>query len=219
MKDLTVSINLPVKDALRVIDFLTGNTAVAAAPVAPAPVAAAPAAPVQTAAPAPALTGPNGVEVDASGSPWIADVHSDAKTKNAEGFWNGRRGKSKDVRAAAEAAARAALTGQPIPAPAVPDNTTPAGGWLPPTGAVPVAPPAMPALAMPAPVSAPAMPAPVAVTYEMVVEKYSQLSASGKMDMTQYTTICGEVGVTDPTQLQTSEPLRTAIYNRFLQIG
>jgi hypothetical protein len=60
-----------------------------------------------------------GLDLDANGTPWIEEVHSGGKVVNADGTWRKKRGTDDETVIAAEAAARAKLTGTP-PAPDLP---------------------------------------------------------------------------------------------------
>lgn len=198
MKDLTISINLPIKDALRVIDFLSG------APVAVAPVASVAVAPVAV---APEHDPQIGVGLDASGSPWNPECHSDSKGKDESGFWKGRRGCTKEKRAAIEAQDRARLAGTPVPV-AGPDP-------------VPVAAP----IAVPAPVTMgfPTLTPPVAVipvapapvTYEALMAKWGELSASNRITIEMFQQFCAKHGITNTNDLATNETMRANIMSEF----
>ena len=56
-----------------------------------------------------------GVELDANGSPWNAEVHSGSKTKTAKGVWKAKRGIDKTLVAQTEAQDRARIAGTPQP--------------------------------------------------------------------------------------------------------
>ena len=70
-----------------------------------------------------------GVELDANGTPWIADVHAGTKSQTKDGVWKAKRGVDKDVIASTEAAARAKIAGTPQPTaptePVVPPTEVP----------------------------------------------------------------------------------------------
>jgi hypothetical protein len=210
MKDLTISINLPVKDALRVIDFLSGNAPVAAAPTG-IPATNDPGTP----AVAPQFDPQIGVELDASGAPWNGECHSDSKGKDEAGLWKGRRGCTKEKRAAIEAQDRARLAGTPEPVAGPAPVTMAAPAAVPVTAAAPaMALPSFPAAAAPAlpPIAQP-------VSYEQVVQKYADLSAAGKADANTFAAICQKTGVVNPAELTTNETLRAAVMAEFNLIG
>ena len=56
-----------------------------------------------------------GVELDANGTPWNAEVHAGSKTKTAKGVWKAKRGVDKTVVAQVEAQDRARIAGTPQP--------------------------------------------------------------------------------------------------------
>ena len=165
-------------DALDVIISFMGKDAVASrlgmetAPAPePEPVAADPApdpAPEATNGidPDPAPLDPQaGVELDANGTPWIAECHATTKTKTVKGVWKGKRGMDKEVIAQMEADARAKIAGTPQPA-------------------QPTAPVVEPE----------AMPQP-SVSVEEVSNLWQQAVTDGKVDAAQYLTIYQELGI------------------------
>lgn len=111
---------------------LPSATAAPSAPIAAAPVGS-PAAP----APAPAASVPPGVEVDATGLPWDARIHSLAEggghPKTADGVWRKKRGVQPLTVSQVEAELRqtmaagnpATATQTPVPPPATPAPTVP----------------------------------------------------------------------------------------------
>jgi hypothetical protein len=142
------------------------------APVAPiAPPASiivppAPVAPVAPPAPATPPAPAGSIEVDASGLPWDARIHSREKTKNADGNWRDKRKVDKTLRDAIVAELRAAMAGAPS-APAAPVAAAPLAAVPPaplaPTPPAPVIPAAPPAPSAPAAPPAPATP--VAISF------------------------------------------------------
>lgn len=95
--------------------------------------------------PAVAVAGdPN--ERDSAGLPWHDQIHSKARSKNADGTWRKRKGVQSDLVTAVEAQLRAANN---APAPAVAPVAPPA---TPPAAPAPTVPPAAPVVAAPAPV-------------------------------------------------------------------
>lgn len=249
MKDVTISISLPMKDALRVIDFLTGTPGVASAAVttataAPVAAPAAPAMPTATPAPAaPAQSTPAAATftptplhdsagnllayLDITGAPWNKEVHADDGALDKEGRWKGRAGRGmKEKRVAVEAADKARLgIGAPATAaPAAPAFPQPAPAPVAPVQSVaPVAAPVTPAMPAAFPTGFPAFPAapamPAPVTYDEVVAKYGELGAQGKCTAEKFGEICVKIGCTNPAELTTNETLRAALMAEFNALG
>lgn len=142
-----------------------GDPAPTAAPPPPPPETSGYVAPVSTATPAPPPAAPSpapSVELDVSGLPWDARIHTGTKAKNSDGSWRAKRGVPADTITAVTAELRQVLAAPA--APVVPLAAAPATA---PTAAVPgvVVPPAATAPAVPGPdgqTGSPAAPPPPA---------------------------------------------------------
>lgn len=155
-----------------------------------------------------------GVELDANGMPWVAEVHAGTKGKNQDGTWKKRKGVSDEARVAGEQKALTHLKATAAPAhtvAAAPVLQTPAimgGGNLAPGLA-----PAMPGL--------PVMPATAAlppVSYEQLTELYASLAGNGLIQAQQMVTVYAECGIANPADLGTNETFRRAVYDKLRAI-
>lgn len=147
-----------------------------------------------TRAAAPAPTEEPEVTVDRSAldgdqMPYDAEVHSDPPSFTADGLWRAKRGK-KEAADAARAAFKA--KGAAVVAPVI--------------AAAPVA-PVMPALGIPA--AAPVRQAPV--TYEALIEKFTEVNARGALDPAKIGEVYARLGITDVAVFETNESLRAAM--------
>lgn len=147
----------------------------------------------RAAAPAPADE-PADVTVDRSAldgdqMPYDADVHSDPPSFTADGLWRAKRGK-KEAADAARAAFKA--RGAAVVAPVI--------------AAAPAA-PVMPALGIPA--AAPVRQAPV--TYEALIEKFTEVNNRGALDAAKIGEVYARLGITDVAVFETNESMRAAM--------
>lgn len=112
-----------------------------------------------------ALDAQAGVELDANGSPWLAEVHATTKTQTKKGVWKKKRGLDDETVAAAEAAARAKIAGTPQPV--IPTD------------------PVVPAEEMPQ----------ATVTIDEVSAKWVECVEAGTIDQTKHAEIYGGLGI------------------------
>lgn len=193
-----------VKEGLDAIAVLTGAGVSVAAVTGDDDDTGTPAAP---GAVDPAL----GVELDANGMPWVAEVHAGTKGKNQDGTWKKRKGVSDEARVAGEQKALAHLKATSAPAAAAaPVLQTPAimGGTVAPGIAT-----GMPGL--------PVMPAAAAlppVSYEQLTELYAALAGANVLQAQHMVAIYAECGIANPSELGTNESYRRAVYDRLKQI-
>ena len=168
--------------------------------------------------------GTGGDGLDKNGTPWLADVHSSSKAKNQDGTWRARKGVDKAVVKQAEETARADLNnGGQV-------TTTVAGGAgtqfdVTTDAPITAAPTGMPALGgMPAgmPMGMPTMPVtapePQPITYQQVIDRFTELHNAGKVDANSIQGLYQKAGVTNPNDLSTNETLRAALMAEFDKI-
>lgn len=160
--------------------------------------------------------GTGGDGLDKNGTPWLADVHSSSKAKNQDGTWRARKGVDKAVVKQAEEAARAGSAAradqvaqtQPVaaaePSPAV--AGMPALGGMP--AGMPMGMPTMPVTA----------PEPQPITYQQVIDRFTELHNAGKVDANSIQGLYQKAGVTNPNDLSTNETLRAALMAEFDKI-
>lgn len=127
-------------------------------------------------------------EVDSTGLPWDARIHSSKKTTNKDGSWKAR----KNIDAAVVAAVTAELRAIPGVAAAPPPPAPP-----PPATAPVVIPPP------PATVAAPAAPAP-ANDFVGVMQKITAGLSSGKLDQAKVSAALASVGLKQPLDLNSN---------------
>lgn len=212
----------PAPPAPPAAEVFGGNTPVHAMAPPPPP----PAPPfVPPAAPAPAIAGdtPAAVvtataspsDLDSTGMPWDARLHSETKKKNADGSWRVRRGLDKNVRVAVEAELRAIYPDTSVnlhavpPVAAVPAASVPAPPPPPPAAAVVPAPPAPNAGAVPPPpppagVAAAVLPG--AITFHTLMAKLTNAANEKKISMAQITEAITANGVAGFGHLSKATP-------------
>lgn len=165
--------------------------------------------------------------VDSHGTPWLADFHAPAKSRNKDGTWRRKKGLSAAEKDAAERAEMAARVSVGTPAAAL--DTPPPGGYLPPagTGAAQVVPAGIPSPLTPAanpalvPVAAPVLtvaPVDAATVYAKIhtIQEKFPGALTGEIwgDL-----MLRSFGTTDNGAIQTNEAGRAALtaelFNRF----
>jgi hypothetical protein len=131
----------------------------------------------------------SGVELDKSGMPWDARIHSESKSKLADGSWRKKRGLDPAVLAVIEAELKQVMSAPVAPAPVAPAPVAPA----------PVAPaPVAPAPVAPAPAPAPAPVAPSVdpkANFIALIGRASAAIHGNKITQAEITQICAEFGV------------------------
>lgn len=128
--------------------------------------------------------------LDGDQMPYDAEVHSDPPSFTADGLWRAKRGK-KEAADAARAAFKA--RGAAVVAPVI---------------TAPVAPPV--AAAIPGiPAAAPVRQAPV--TYEALIEKFTEVNARGALDAAKIGEVYARLGITDVAVFETNESMRAAM--------
>jgi hypothetical protein len=161
-----------------------------------------------------------GVELDANGMPWVAEVHAGTKNKNQDGTWKKRKGISDEARAAAEQKALAHLKATSAPGPTpftAPVGTIVGGGQVAPGIVATPAPVAAPVVAMPGLPVLPAAAALPPISYEQLTEKYAAMAGAGMIDAQRMVTVYTETGV-NAAELATNETFRRAVYDALCRI-
>lgn len=140
-----------------------------------------------------------GVELDSKGFPWVAEAHAGTKGKNKDGSWKSKKGVDDVTRAAIEQAALAKLqaTSSTITVPAAEVVAAPVVAALP-TGII--------AAALPP------------VSYDKLVEKYTQLAAANLIDATKIGAIYAACGVMNPADLTTNETMCAKVYAELVKL-
>lgn len=169
-------------------------------PIADGAAGAAGSADTSNSAPAAAPAG-GSVELDATGLPWDARIHSEKKSKNADGSWRGRRGVPPQTITAVREELRRALgapaaappppaanAGNAPPAPPAADagpSSAPASvappAAPPPSDAAPAVPPAPAAPTPPASDPTPSAPLAPAAEFARVMRKVTEAQTAGRI--------------------------------------
>ncbi len=149
----------------------------------------------------PSVHAPPGVEVDASGLPWDARIHSSNHEKNkGDGLWRARRNVDKELVSTVEAELRAVMAiPQAAGVPAIPNVPIPHA--LSSTPAPPV-PAIMPVV----------LAAPVAVTFADLVPRVMQETGAGRMTQAQVAAACAQVGLANFPSLHLREDLVPQVF-------
>lgn len=151
-----------------------------------------------------------GVELDAKGFPWCAEVHAGTKGKNQDGTWKQKKGVTAEARAAAEQKALAHLQATMAPATATLEPAVQTPVTMPNPGVVaPGLGAGMPGL--PAAVTQPP------VSYEQLTELYANLAGAGLLDAAKMQGVYIQCGV-NPADLGTNETARRSVYTALRQI-